>query len=272
MSKAGRSRTTRLLSARMPASTRSSTKQARIDNPKEVNAPVTGSKRKAPEEVDPPKKGRKVASKSFLPPRTKKAPSGGARTSKATEDTADGDNAADSGESILINRAPVLELWAACVAAFLYSKLPWSTALSIGSAISTLCAVAKGRAIGTIDPPDPDKAERKRRERAEREDFEDVEVMGFNVKLKDGQAMVGDKAKKANEDALRNKYGESEYDKAKDAFEKALSEWQGKEDDLDGQAFHFYEVFRPTVPPGQKGWGRKGMLNLATVRSATSVE
>lgn len=94
--------------------------------------------------------------------------------------------------------------------------------------------------------------------------------MGFHVKLNDGQAMVGDKPKKPNEETLKKKFGESEYERVKAVFEECLKTWKGKEDDLDGQAFHFYEVFRPTVPPGQKGWGRKGMLNLATVKSATS--
>ena len=257
----------------MPASTRSSTKQARIDNPKEINAPVTGSKRKAPAEVDPPKKERKAVSKAISKPaspeRTKTS-SKGPPKSRAPKGEDDGGAKAKWSESILINRAPVLELWAACVTAFLCSKLSWSTALSVGSAISSLCAVAKGRAIGTTDPPDGAKAEQKRRDRAERDILEEVEVMGFHVKLKDGQAMVGDKPKKANEEALKKKYGESAYERVRSTFAASLKAWKGKEDDLDVQAFHFYEVFRPTVPPGQKGWGRKGMLNLETVRSAVS--
>lgn len=248
----------------MPASTRSSTKQARIDNPKEVNAPVTGSKRKASGEIESKEKKSKSAkstssANSKAPPKEEATPAS----------NGDGGDAASS-ESIVINRAPVLELWAACVTAFLYPKLPWPTALSVGSAISTLCAISKGRAIGTIDPPDPNKADQKRRDRAERDDLEEVEVMGLHIQLKDGQALVSGKPKKASEETLKKKYGDDDYARVKKAFEGALKGWKGKEDELDHQAFHFYEVFRPTVPPGQKGWGRKGMLNIATFKSAVS--
>ena len=41
----------------------------------------------------------------------------------------------DDGESITINRAPVLELWASCVAQFLHPSLSWDTCLSVGGAI-----------------------------------------------------------------------------------------------------------------------------------------
>jgi hypothetical protein len=58
---------------------------------------------------------------------------------------------------VIINRAPVLHLWSACVAHFLYPELSWETCLSAGSAVSAICAVAKGRSIGTV--PEKDDAE-----------------------------------------------------------------------------------------------------------------
>ena len=69
--------------------------------------------------------------------------------------------------------------------------------------------------------------------------------------------------------ALRKKFGgEEQYMKVKTAFEGALQSWKGKEDELDGKAFGMYENFRPSVPPGQRGWGRQGALNLERVKIA----
>ena len=94
--------------------------------------------------------------------------------------------------------------------------------------------------------------------------------MGFHLKLKDGHALVGDKPKKANEQTLIKKFGEAAYKQVKDTFQESLQSWSGQEEELNAQAFHHYEAFRPTVPKGQKGWGRKGVLNLQTVKEAVS--
>ncbi len=36
-------------------------------------------------------------------------------------------------------------------------------------------------------------------------------------------------------------------------------------DVLNAEGFHLYEQFRPEVPPDEKGWGAKGILDLATI-------
>ncbi|KAI7221828.1 hypothetical protein KC343_g9746 [Hortaea werneckii] len=157
---------------------------------------------------------------------------------------------------ITINHAPVLELWASCVTKFIYLSIPWETCLSVGSAISTITAVAKGRSIGTMEKPDPSKAEERRRERQQKaanEQLEDIEVMGFRLHLENGQALVGDKPKAGNESALGKKFGQDQYEMAKRAFQDALDSWKGRESELDREAFKMYEEFRPTVPSGQKG-------------------
>lgn len=173
-----------------------------------------------------------------------------------------------SQDAITINRAPVLELWAASVAHFMFPSMSWATCLSVGGAISTITAISKGRAIGKMDKPDPGIAEEKRlKQREAQANLDDIEVMGFHLHIKDGNAMVGDKPKKSNEDVLMKKYGPQNYERAKDAFAAALTTWQGREDELDKEAFHMYEDMRPNVPAGQKGWGRKGQLSLATIES-----
>ena len=38
-------------------------------------------------------------------------------------------------------------------------------------------------------------------------------------------------------------------------------------DDLAGAAYSLYERFRPNIPPGKRGWGAKGTLDLKLIRS-----
>lgn len=236
----------------MPATTRSSNKQASLEDVgaghikgKGSKAATSSKKRKADELPQKPQKSSKK-------PKT-----------EPTEDV---------GDSITINRAPVLELWGSCVTQFLYPALSWSTCLSAGGAISTITAISKGRSIGRIDKPDPGEAQKKKEERkkkAEKENLEELETMSFKLSLDNGgNAMVGGKPKKGNEEALRKKYGGPEqYNKVKKVLEDALKSWKGQEKELDSRAFKMYEDFRPSIPPGQSGWGRKGQLNLETVKS-----
>ncbi|KAK5173534.1 uncharacterized protein LTR77_002215 [Saxophila tyrrhenica] len=213
----------------MPAATRSATKQVKLEDVGAGDASASksaGQKRKADSQ------GQKVEEKK--PKRSK---------------TASAEDVNEDDDIIIINRAPVLELWAACVAQTVYPSLAWETCLG----------------------PDPGEAQEKkenRKETAEKEDIDEVEVMSFRLNLdKNKQAMVGGKPKKASEETLGKKYGGSEqYNRAKSAFEEALAAWKGREDELDKQAFGFYEDFRPSIPPGQKGWGRKGQLRLQTAK------
>jgi hypothetical protein len=246
----------------MPATTRSGAKQARIDDSTATKAAVTSSKRKASSRGDTPRK--RTAHPEHVQDSKDSLPKDRPQSER---------NESESGESkddIIINRAPVLELWAATVTSFLCPGVSWDTSLSAGGAISTLCAISKSRAIGTIEKPDPATGEKKRQQRSGDDQLEELEVMGFHLKLKDGHILVGDKPKKANEPALVKKFGEAAYKQAKETFQGSLQPWSGKEEELNTQAFHHYEIFRPTVPKGQKEWGRKGILNLHTVREAVS--
>ncbi|KIW64007.1 hypothetical protein PV04_08967 [Phialophora macrospora] len=178
---------------------------------------------------------------------------------------------AEESKPVIINRAPVLQLWAACVAQKLYPKLSWATHLSIGSAISTLCAISKGRAIGAIDQAadDPEKkAEKEKRKRSAQKSADDeVDVMSFKLLLKDGNAIVSGKPQKANEALLMKKYGEADYKRTKAAMEEAIDDFEAKakKGELNRAAFHMYEEFRPSVQHGQGGWGKKGELRLEKI-------
>lgn len=249
----------------MPATTRNGAKQKQthIDNPTETKAAVTGSKRKTPSDNDTPRK------RAAQPNNVKNSKDDNPPPKDSSPTKSDESESGESKDEILINRAPVLELWAATVALFLYPDISWETSLSAGSAIASLCAISKGRAIGTIDKKDPSSTEKKK-QNSESDQLDEIEVMGFHLKLRDGHALVGDKPKKANEQALIKKFGEAAYKHVKETFQDSLQSWSEQKEELDAQAFHHYEVFRPTVPKGQKGWGRKGILNLQTVKEAVS--
>jgi hypothetical protein len=151
----------------------------------------------------------------------------------------------------------------------LYPQLSWSTCVSAGSAIGTICAVAKGRSIGTVPEKDPAKDEKKRKVKKDAEDLDEVEVMHFRLKLKDGLALVGSgdkKGKPGDETGLKKKFGESEFERVKGAFDEVLKGWKGEEEELNAKGFGFYETFRPDVSKGQNGWGRKGELDLVKIR------
>lgn len=205
---------------------------------------ATEAKRKAPSSNEEPKFNAKPAKKQKV---ETKDPSGAG--------------------TILINRAPVLHLWAASVVHFVHPELSWSTCLSAGSAISTITAIAKGRAIGTIEDKKDTEEKRKKKEQGPT-DVETIEVMQFKLRVKNGLAMVGSeqKGKAGNDGPLKSKFGEESYERVKETFEKSLKSWEGDEEELNRKAFGFYEDFRPSVSAGQKGWGRKGVLKLDTVQ------
>lgn len=251
--------------------TRSQTKQTHIEDftkdekehPIKKAAPKKPKRPADPPNPSPPSKHQKTVSKS---PETKKSMSKQtAALMQHKPKDADPETTAGKGDSnaIMINRAPVLDLWATMVTRFLYPSLSWETCLSAGSAVAALCAVSKGRSIGVIEPSDKkDKTTKKE----DADELEELEVMGFKLKLEKDLVVVGGKTKPANEDAQKRKFGETQYDRVKSAFEDALKSWKGSEDELNKHAFGFYEKFRPSVAQGQKGWGRKGELNLLNIK------
>jgi hypothetical protein len=176
-------------------------------------------------------------------------------------------------DSITINRSPGLQLWSACVAHFLHPELSWEACINIGSAIATLCAVSKGKAIGMIESPadqDPEVARKKEEKKAKaKEGARKVDVMGFNLPMKSDAVVISGSEKRVKEGNLIGKYGgEDAYKRVRQAMEESLKQWAGKKEELGKRAFGMYEDFRPSVPKGEKGWGRKGELRLEHIRSS----
>ncbi|KAH7066212.1 hypothetical protein BKA63DRAFT_585172 [Paraphoma chrysanthemicola] len=255
-------------------STRSKTAQTHLED---FTSNRTPHKHKLTTQSSPPKpntsKKRKLATNpSTTPPAKRTKPTSNNPKSANTE--------AAKETKIVINRGPVLHLWSACVTHLLYPDLDWETCLSAGSAISSICAIAKGRRIGSVpekddgDDKDGKKKKKKKKKKSngkESEGVERVKVMQFDLRLKDGLVDFGTdakaKGKAGGEEGLKRKFGEEEYGVVKSVFGEVLGGWKGREEEVQQRGFGWYERFRPDVSQGQKGWGRKGELDLGKVRS-----
>ena len=167
--------------------------------------------------------------------------------------------------NILINRAPVLTLWATTVAERL--GFDQDEALTLGKAVAGLTAQSKGRRLGIYKPvPQELKAAR---ERKRGEEFL-VEICGRSVpavNTTDGvRAVTKNKPIEAKsvERYLESKFGES-LGIARVAMRDLAKAF--KPEQLSNNAFSLYERFRPAIPQGVAGWGAKGTLDIGRIRS-----
>jgi hypothetical protein len=64
------------------------------------------------------------------------------------------------------------------------------------------------------------------------------------------------------------KYPESEFGNALEDVSKAMQEPAKSlpTSPLAGKAYALYKKFRPEIPPGKKGWGASGKLELDLIR------
>jgi hypothetical protein len=166
---------------------------------------------------------------------------------------------------ILINRAPVLTLWAATVA----ERLGFSRdeALSLGKAVAGLTAQSKGRHLGIYKAAPKEIKEARAKKRGE-EFF--VELCGRQIPAVNTEGGVRAVSKGRMMDApsteryLKSKFGES-LEAARAAMRELAKSMRPEE--LDARAFGLYEQFRPSIPGGTAGWGAKGTLDLGLIRS-----
>lgn len=166
---------------------------------------------------------------------------------------------------VMINRAPVLTLWAAVVA----ERLGFSRdeSLTLGKCVAGLNAQSKGQRLG-IYGPGKGKGKKPRAHRRG-EEFR-VELCGRAVPAvtaDDGvRAVVGDTPIEPGgvRDYLERKFGD-ELPAVRRAMEDLAN--AVKPEDLAERAYSLYEEFRPRIPAGKRGWGAKGELDLTLVRS-----
>ncbi len=170
-------------------------------------------------------------------------------------------------ETITVNRAPVLTLWAAVVAA--RQGHSWATALTLGKALAGLNAQSKGRSLGIYKARQGEPGAAPRPKTGLGEDTW-VELCGRSIpakKLQDGlRAVVLDRPidPESVTRYLEGKFGEA-LPEARKAMEALAATFTPQE--LRENAFALYEGFRPEVPRGERGWGKAGTLDLGKVLS-----
>jgi len=168
---------------------------------------------------------------------------------------------------ITVNRAPVLTLWAAVVAERL--GFDRDEALTLGRVVAGLNAYAKGKSLGLFKPaPEDVKLERKRLAAGRQMRVELLHRAVPVARTADGLRAISKDKPVAPESVQR--YLQSKFGDALPAVERAMLDLAKSmtPDELAQRAYALYEVFRPDVPAGTRGWGAAGVLDLARIRAA----
>lgn len=169
-----------------------------------------------------------------------------------------------SDDPVMVNRAPVMTLWGAVVAA--RKGYDWDVALTLGKVLSGLNAQAKGRSLGIYGKKDEEEGE----EPKETPEDQWIEICGRPLPAKetdDGlRALKGEEPQDPRkvQKYLHAKFGD-DYDRVRDALMELAEAFS--EDELNERAYSLYETFRPEIPKGKKGWGAKGELSLHKILS-----
>ena len=171
----------------------------------------------------------------------------------------------DKRGALLINRAPVLTLWATVVAEQL--GFEHDEALTLGRVVAGLNAYAKSVALGLFQPTPPEVKEQRRRLRTE----EVISVDLLHRAVPARQTPQGLRALSKDrpvdpasvERYLASKVGEqlAEVEEALRTLARSVPV-----SELASGGYELYEAFRPEIPPGKKGWGAKGWLDLERLR------
>jgi hypothetical protein len=169
--------------------------------------------------------------------------------------------------TVLVNRAPVLTLWAAIVAERLGH--PRATALTLGKAVAGLNAQSKGRRLGIFEEATPECGSPKPKPPAGPKPAT-APLLGRAVPVIDTpdglRATVKERPETpaSVERYLAQKFGPSLPD-VEAAMRALAKSYPPKR--LAAVGFDLYERFRPEIPEGVKGWGAKGALDLTKIRS-----
>jgi hypothetical protein len=163
--------------------------------------------------------------------------------------------------SVRVNRAPVLTLWAAIVAERL--GFDRDEALTLGRVVAGLDAYSKGKALGLFNARP--KTVREMRNRLEPGGALRIELLHRAVpaiQTPEGIRALSN-GKPVSPEAVR-RYLESKFGEALPAVEKAMRTLARAfpPDELARNAYELYESFRPAVPPGLRGWGAESTLDL----------
>jgi hypothetical protein len=170
---------------------------------------------------------------------------------------------------ILVNRAPVLALWASVVAERLGHNR--QAALSLGKALTGLNAQSKGQSLGIYrmhKPVTPEELKRVKCQKVAPGARLAVSLMGRTISAmntEDGLRALAKDKPVSPESAER--YLEAKFGDDLAAVRQAMTELARafKPEVLAARAYSLYERFRPEVPQGMKGWGAKGKFDLTVL-------
>lgn len=168
---------------------------------------------------------------------------------------------------VMVNRAPVLTLWAAVVAERL--GFDRDEALTMGRVVAGLNAYAKGKSLGIFKPaPEDVKRERQRLAAGTQMHVDLLHRAVPVVRTPAGLRAVAKDSAITPESVQR--YLEGKLGADLPAVEDAMVALADSlaPDELAHRAYELYETFRPEVPPGVRGWGAAGVLDLARIRGA----
>ena len=162
-------------------------------------------------------------------------------------------------DTVTINRAPVLTLWAAVVAERLGFER--DEALTLGKAVAGLTAQSKGQRLG-IFTPSPAEVRRKRAEKAREAGVFSVALLGRAVPVlhtDEGLRAVGKDQKPVTPESVE-KYLKSKFGEALPQVRAAMVKLAKSRspERLADEAFRLYERFGPGFRRVSPGGGRRG--------------
>jgi hypothetical protein len=155
---------------------------------------------------------------------------------------------------VMVNRAPVLTLWAAVVAEVL--GFEHDEALTLGRAVAGLNAYSKGVSLGLFQPTPKEVKEQRQKMRKEETVTVDLLQRAIPARHTDEglRALSGENP--IHPESVQ-KYLESKFGDALEDVSDALLELAKSlpPSELAEKAYTLYEKFRPEIPPGKKGGG-----------------
>ena len=179
-------------------------------------------------------------------------------------------------DTILINRSPILTLWATVVAKKLF-RLSLEEALTFGSACAANCAHAKGARLGIFGNSEDKKqesgsnVESTAREASIKSEAEPGPSKStytlLNQTIEANQTPVGLRAIGNGEEQDPHRIWKSLTKKLGDDLSFVLQQMElaaeQAADDLVATAYSYYLHIRPDIPSGTKGWGAHGHLKVS---------
>jgi hypothetical protein len=168
--------------------------------------------------------------------------------------------------TISINRAPVLTLWAAIVAERLGFRR--EEALTLGRAVAGLNAYSKGVSLGLFKPSAKTVEDHRKKLKAGQTLTVDLLHRAVPVTRTPEGLRALSKERPISPDSVE-RYLQRTFGDALDDAHAAMMELARSlpPADIAARAYRLYELFRPEVPEGVKGWGAKGELDIGYIRS-----